>query len=618
MKTFFSDHYGSAWRNLLRAVRPLVLFEFWFGLLYTFILIPPAAWLLNRLITAGGQAAISNQQLIDFFTSARGLLFILLASGFALAFWYLEQIGLFIIARSAAEDRHISVNTVMWRNMSRMPALIRLGLLQALIYAAACLPFILGIGLTYLIFLGGRDINYYLSAQPWQWWTALGIAGVLALLYLLAAAWLFVRCLFAVPILVFENTRAVEALRKSWKRTRHRFWPLGMPLAVWWLFILAASFLTVWLIRSIVAYLMPQAGLNLAVILPLVLGGLALTALAAAAWLIIGKAVYASLVITFYGETAEKPLKPRQESRLSKLISPAGLRRAAWLGAGIALAAAVISGILMLKNLDLDHRVEVTAHRGSSFTAPENTMAALKQAAADGAGYAEIDVQTTADGEVILMHDGDLMRVASVNRRIQDMSWEALKDIDIGSWFSPDFSRERTPTLEQAIAFARGRIRLNIELKYNRPDPELAVSVARIIRRNDFAGECVITSLDYAELRRLKELIPEIEAGLIVFRALGDVVRTEADFLSMHAAQATRRLVKRAHRRGMEIHVWTVNDLQTTLSMIEVGVDNIITDDPPLVLNVIRAWQELTDAEKIALMLRRLFLEADPSLIKEL
>ena len=616
-KSFF-NRYEKAWRNFRSAARPVVYFEFWFGLIYAFLLTPPTAWLLNRLVISSGRVTVSNQELITFFLSARGIVFILLTITFVLALWYLEQVGLFIISLAAAADRRVSVSTVLWENLTHIPALIRLGLLQAIFFGAACLPFAVGVALTYFFLLGSRDINYYLAVQPWQWWVALVIAGLLIIFNLMVAAWLFVRWLFAVPVVVFENARPVEALRKSWQRTRHRFWALGMPLAVWWLFILAASVINIWLLRTIIAYLLPRDGLHLAVILPLVVGGLAITAITAIAWSIAGKAVYASLVIAFYGETAGHRSKPYQAAWLTKHITPSGLRTLGWIGVGVALVAAIIAGIALLENLDLHRPIAVTAHRGSSFKAPENTMSALRQAAADGADYAEIDVQTTADGELILMHDGDLMRVASVNRKIQDIRYEELLDIDIGSWFSPDFKNERTATLEQAMAFARGRILLNIELKYNRPDPEMAARVADLIRRNAFTGECVVTSLDYGELQKVKTLIPEIEAGLIVFRALGNLTGTRADFLSIHAGQATPQLVKRAHRNGLEIHVWTVNDMQTTLSMIEAGVDNIITDDPELVKGLIRAWNDLSDTEKIALWLRRFFLEVDETLIADL
>jgi glycerophosphoryl diester phosphodiesterase len=295
---------------------------------------------------------------------------------------------------------------------------------------------------------------------------------------------------------------------------------------------------------------------------------------------------------------------------LLKKFSPAILQKIGWVGVCLALLTAISMGVVFFESFDFDRRdIAVTAHRGSSLKAPENTISALEQAIADGADYAEIDVQTTADGVVILMHDADLMRLSSINRKIEDIPYEELGKIDIGSWFSKDFSTERIATLEEAIRFCKGRIKLNIEMKYNRPDPQLAEKVGELIQSNSFDKNCVITSLDYGELKKFKALFPEIKVGLTVFQALGDFTQSEVDFLSIDAAQAASRLVKQAQQNGKQIHVWTVNDLQTALLMIEVGVDNIITDNPVAIQNWLQAWNDLSDTEKIALWLRNLFLQ---------
>ena len=160
-----------------------------------------------------------------------------------------------------------------------------------------------------------------------------------------------------------------------------------------------------------------------------------------------------------------------------------------------------------------ERKIAVTAHRGSSCKAPENTIGSLGQAIADGADYAEIDVQTTADGVVVLMHDADLMRTGAVNCKLQDILYETLREIDIGSWFSGDFKNERIVKIEEAMAFSRGRIRLNIELKYNRPDPELAGKVGRIIRINNFAEKCVVSSMDYNALKKFKQLFDSVQSN---------------------------------------------------------------------------------------------------------
>ena len=79
----------------------------------------------------------------------------------------------------------------------------------------------------------------------------------------------------------------------------------------------------------------------------------------------------------------------------------------------------------------------ITAHRGSSMAAPENTLAAIARAIEDGADYAEIDVQETADGTVVVIHDTDLKRITGLAEKIWDVTYDEVRELDFGSWFSP-------------------------------------------------------------------------------------------------------------------------------------------------------------------------------------
>ena len=157
----------------------------------------------------------------------------------------------------------------------------------------------------------------------------------------------------------------------------------------------------------------------------------------------------------------------------------------------------------------------------------------------------------------------------------------------------------------------RGRIKLNIELKYTWPDPALTQKVANIIRQNDFTADCVVSSLNFQAVTEMKAAIPEILTGFIVFKVAGNLPRMEADFMSINAARAAPSLVRRLHRNGRAVHVWTVNDFNNVISMIEVGVDNIITDYPQDVRRFIEEWQALSDYERIVLMLRNLIVNIE-------
>ena len=226
---------------------------------------------------------------------------------------------------------------------------------------------------------------------------------------------------------------------------------------------------------------------------------------------------------------------------------------------------------------------------------------------AAGANYAELDVQHTRDGEIVVVHDADLMRMGGDPRRVADLAAAEIAAIDIGRKYDAKFAGEVPPTLAEVIRLVRGRMKLNIELKYNVPDPGLAPAVIELLRREQFLDDVVITSLDYAALKQVESIEPRLRTGHIVTASVGNVLRTEADFLSLSSAQASASLVRRAHRAGKEVHVWTVNTPEVVVRMIERGVDNIITDDPALVARVVRDRGALDSAKILGLRLRVLF-----------
>jgi glycerophosphoryl diester phosphodiesterase len=215
------------------------------------------------------------------------------------------------------------------------------------------------------------------------------------------------------------------------------------------------------------------------------------------------------------------------------------------------------------------------------------------------------------------------MRMGGDPRKVAELTTAEIGAIDIGRKYDTRFTGETPPTLEQVIDLVRGRMKINVELKYNVPDPGLAPAVVELLRREDFLDQVVITSLDYAALKQVESIEPGLHTGHIITASVGNVLRTEADFLSLNSAQATPSLVRRAHRAGKEVHVWTVNEPEVMLRMIERGVDNIITDDPALLTRVLRERAGLTTPEILGLRLRVLFARppravTDPAAVEPL
>ena len=152
----------------------------------------------------------------------------------------------------------------------------------------------------------------------------------------------------------------------------------------------------------------------------------------------------------------------------------------------------------------------VTAHRGYSAAAPENTLPAFQLAIDQGCEWAELDVQMTRDGVVMVTHDTSLRRCTGRNENIYDLTYNEVRKLDAGRWFGQKYTGAKVPTLEEVLDLCKGKIQLNIEIKPNAATPELEAETIRIIREKGFAQDCTITSQSYETLCKVKELAPEI------------------------------------------------------------------------------------------------------------
>ena len=235
--------------------------------------------------------------------------------------------------------------------------------------------------------------------------------------------------------------------------------------------------------------------------------------------------------------------------------------------------------------------VTVTAHRGDSEHAPDNTMSSLLGAIANKADYSELDVQETKDGVVVLTHDSNLKQNTGVNKNIWELTYADVEKLDVGRHFSPKFAGEKIPTLDSIIKAANKKIKLNIEIKVNGHQKHLAERVVKLIDDNHFVNQCVVSSFDYNSLQKVKKLDPKIKIGYIIFRGVKNVSSLNVDFFSVNSSIATPDLIEKIHNNHKAIYVWTVNNTEKMKKFINLGVDSIITDDSKKLTNLLQEKQ---------------------------
>ena len=270
----------------------------------------------------------------------------------------------------------------------------------------------------------------------------------------------------------------------------------------------------------------------------------------------------------------------------------------------IALSIVVVIGVNFAYNfadrrgvlhMGLGNPVEVTAHRGYSAVYPENTIPAFKGAIQVGADWAELDVQQTADGEVIVMHDSNLKRTTGLDKEVWQVTWDEIKDLDNGSWFDKKYQTVRIPTLEEVLKVCRGKIHLNIEIKPSGHDKDLEEQVAKLLKKYHMRDTCVVSSLKYDSLRKIKEADDSIETAYITSVSYGNFTNLEyADGYSVESTLLSKSFVNKAQKAGKQIYVWTVNSEERLEKVVGMGIDNVITDDPVMAKELIYEQEHST------------------------
>jgi glycerophosphoryl diester phosphodiesterase len=253
-------------------------------------------------------------------------------------------------------------------------------------------------------------------------------------------------------------------------------------------------------------------------------------------------------------------------------------------------------------------RPRIFGHRGSSGTHPENTIASFQAAVDAGARYLETDVHMTRDGEIVVSHDDDLERMCGRPGLIREMNCNDILAADAGYTFSPVGSDPKDfPFRGKGIRIARlvellstfPKLRFNIDLKPEQAsilEPTLKVIDAAGMRRNVLlacehqnrldeiraAAPEIPTSFGYFEIAGFMQAMASKDAS---YHPRGDALEIPPEHYSWKLA--TPETIAMAHRHGVEVYIWTVNEEPEMRALLDLGVDGIMSDFPALALSVV-------------------------------
>ncbi len=255
-----------------------------------------------------------------------------------------------------------------------------------------------------------------------------------------------------------------------------------------------------------------------------------------------------------------------------------------------------------------EKNLRIVAHRGDSAFFPENTLPAFRSAVEIGVDCIETDVHLTSDGVCIIWHDDTLERLTDSRGLVSSKSYDELLTMDAGRMFTPDKGKTfpfrnkgiTIATLDEALK-ENPDMRFNVDLKDN--NPKLVKEFAKIVRNNNAQNRVLGASFHDSVIKQLRLEIPEIASSfahnemkkIVMLNKLG-LLRFYRNFMA-DAAQIpeysgklrvlTKSLIKIFHKRGVKIHVWTINNKETMIRLFKMGVDTIMTDNPRLLLETV-------------------------------
>ncbi len=251
-------------------------------------------------------------------------------------------------------------------------------------------------------------------------------------------------------------------------------------------------------------------------------------------------------------------------------------------------------------------RIIVSAHRGASGYAPENTLAAFRRAHELGADMVEFDVHLTADDRLVVLHDDTLDRTTTGRGYVRDHTWDDIRRLDAGAWYAPEFVGQRVPLLDEALAWASDmRMPLSIELKRpnqalgREPYPDLPARVIERVVAHGLADRVLLFSDDHAMVRATRQLAPTIGTSIVVGLAtfidpVGLARDAGADGLAVYWRYASRRMVDACHAARIHVFGFGVGeDLSQTVgleAMLANGTDFVSSGQPDRLRACVDAW----------------------------
>ncbi len=251
-------------------------------------------------------------------------------------------------------------------------------------------------------------------------------------------------------------------------------------------------------------------------------------------------------------------------------------------------------------------KCKVISHRGANKEAPQNTIPAFEKSLEIGCDGFETDIHLTADGYPVICHNYTIDETSNGTGEVRAKTLDELRTYDFGSYFSEKYAGTKLPILEEFLDLsAKGDIEImNIEIKPPLDgNYEIVKKTIDAVKEKGLFDKLLISSFDPKVLVECKRIDPECKTGYLyapnkahfykkmLFGYVKFAKSIKADYLHPHFLAVTKTYVKRLHKNGIKVNVWTVDKPEVAERLLKYGVDGLITDLPAMANELVKKYE---------------------------
>ncbi|OQR54766.1 glycerophosphoryl diester phosphodiesterase membrane domain-containing protein [Bacillus sp. CDB3] len=566
----------------------VLTFQLVYKLLAAIVFIPLFGIIFNKLLYFGGYANATNDELLAFLKTPYGIFAIVILSLLALFLIFTEFAVLIIISYFAHKRQKVKLRPILYKTVTYLPTLFTYCLPGFILYAVVLLP-LLNMGYETAL-IPQIQIPNFITGELFK--TTMGQVGYYT--FFAVVAYLNLRWIFVLPIVVLEQKPFRTAARKSAALVKESFFKV--------LFFLVGFFISIGIVYVVFwgIYLLCLWGVYE---FTNPKGTFALLAESTMSVFLTSTLYLFSFIVTPFYIMAITRLY-LQKVPVEDVLLEEGLdyskskadkcffQKHRWKFIGVYIVGIIIAGMVVafiVTFISNSYKEPIImAHRGYISKGVENTKEAVQGAIDAKADYAEIDVLQTKDGELAVIHDLKLKRLANENVHVSDLTMDELRKLTL----SQDGLSGGISTLDEIIKLSKNKIKLNIEVKLHGNEKDFVNKVLKTIKDNDFEKQCVIQTLHYPLIKEFKRANPDIKVGYILYASRANLKNVKADFYVAEEYMLNKKLVKEARKLNKPIYVWTVNDMESLKAYYKLNVDGIITDYPEDARETIKMLKE--------------------------